>query len=169
MHTNVVLHAFNPNWAQQYIEEKQQILTAIGPFVLGIEHIGSTSIEGMKAKPIIDMIVGIHDITAVPQLIQPLQQVQFEYVPKLEWPDRAFFRKGLWGQGTCHVHICEINSQQWHEKLLFRDYLRLHAEAARAYASLKEQLAAQYASDRHAYTAHKEPFIRAIIDKANSK
>lgn len=60
------------------------------------------------------------------------------HVPKAELKDRRFFRKGLWGQGTCHLHMCEFNSNEWIEKLLFRDYLRLHPDAAEEYALLKK-------------------------------
>lgn len=81
----------------------------------------------------------------------------------------GFFRKGLWGQGTCHLHICEINSSEWIEKLLFRDYLRLHPDVAKEYASLKKELASNYKSDRPTYTKKKEPFIRKIIEIARKE
>lgn len=166
MRSTVTLQNFNPNWALQYEEEKERIMNAIDLYILGIEHVGSTSIQGLKAKPIIDILIGVRNIEEVQQLIQPLLEVDFEYVPKPDWPDRAFFRKGLWGQGTCHVHVCELRSNEWNEKIWFRDYLRLHPVVAAQYASLKEQLAEKYGFDRHAYTAHKEPFIRSIIEKA---
>ncbi|WP_081728145.1 GrpB family protein [Halalkalibacter hemicellulosilyticus] len=90
-------------------------------------------------------------------------------VPKPEFKDRWFFRKGLWGQGTCHLHICEFNSSEWIEKLLFRDYLRLHPKVAEEYASLKKELALKYQLDRPTYTKKKEPFIKTIIEKAKKE
>ena len=80
-----------------------------------------------------------------------------------------FFRKGLWGQGTCHLHICEINNSEWIEKLLFRDYLRLNPEVAEEYALLKKELASQYHFDRTTYTKKKEPFIKTVIEKARKE
>lgn len=166
MSTTVKLYDYNPNWEVQFTKEKRRILNALGDHVLGIEHIGSTSIQGLKAKPVIDILVGVCDLAELPQFVQPLLEIDFEYVPKPEWKDRAFFRRGLWRQGTCHLHICEIGSNEWKEKLLFRDYLRLHPEAAAEYASLKERLASKYEFDRSTYTKSKEPFIQTIIEKA---
>ncbi len=107
----------------------------LGDRIVGIEHIGSTSIKGLEAKPIIDIIVGVEDLDEVSSFITPLSEIDFEYVHKPEFIYRCFFRKGLWGQGTCHLHICEINSSEWIEKLLFRDYLRLPLHIAKEYAS----------------------------------
>ncbi|WP_256212940.1 GrpB family protein [Bacillus sp. OV322] len=76
-----------------------------------------------------------------------MSEIGYEYVPKPVFKDRMFFRKGLWGQGTCHLHICEFNSSEWIEKLLFRDYLRLDPKVAEKYASLKKELASKYQYD----------------------
>lgn len=85
----------------------------------------------------------------------------------IDYNDKKFFRKGLWGQGKCHLHICEINSAEWHEKLLFRNYLRQYSGVAAAYVSLKQQLAVTYHFDRPTYTKKKEPFIRHVINTAH--
>ncbi|MGY3190435.1 GrpB family protein [Lysinibacillus sp. TE18511] len=117
---------YNLNWENEFEYEKKRIVDVIGDKVVGIEHIGSTSIKGLEAKPIIDIIVGVQDLDEVSNFVIPLSEIEYEYVHKPEFKDRRFFRKGLWGQGTCHLHICEINNSEWIEKLLFRDYLRLH-------------------------------------------
>ncbi|MUK87897.1 GrpB family protein [Ornithinibacillus sp. L9] len=162
----VRLCSYDPNWEKQYEYERRRILDVIGNYAVRIEHIGSTAIKGLEAKPIIDIMVGIHDLEIVPNLVRPLSVIEFEYVHKPEFKDRRFFRKGLWGQGTCHLHICKINSKEWKEKILFRDYLRLHPQIAEEYATLKKSLATTYKLDRQAYTKKKEPFIKAIIEKA---
>jgi len=162
----VNLSEYNPNWKMQFEYEKKRILDSLGDKVVGIEHIGSTSIKGLKAKPIIDIIVGVQDLNEVSNFVSPLSKIEYDYVPKPEIRDRKFFRKGLWGQGTCHLHICEFNSSEWIEKLLFRDYLRLNHKVAEEYASLKEELASKYHFDRPAYTKKKEPFIKTVIEKA---
>ncbi|RSL35421.1 GrpB family protein [Salibacterium salarium] len=160
---------YNPNWEKEFEYEKKRILDVLGDKVVGIEHIGSTSIKGLEAKPIIDIIVGVQDLDEVSNFVSPLSEIEYEYVPKFEFKDRKFFRKGLWGQGTCHLHLCEFNSSEWIEKLLFRDYLRLHPEVAKEYASLKKELATKYKFDRQTYTKKKEPFIKTIIEKAGKE
>ncbi|MGM0847252.1 MAG: GrpB family protein [Bacillota bacterium] len=162
----VILSEYTAQWEEQFEYEKKKIIEAVGEKVVAIEHIGSTSIRGLKAKPIIDILAGVRDLNVVSSLISPLSQVDFEYVPKPELTDRSFFRKGQWGRGTCHLHICKMNSMEWCEKLLFRDYLRKFPEAAEEYALLKSELSFLYKNDRPSYTKQKEPFIREVIDKA---
>ncbi|TYR77052.1 GrpB family protein [Rossellomorea vietnamensis] len=162
----VILSEYNPQWEDQFEYEKKQIFAVVGDKMLGIEHIGSTSVQGLKAKPIIDILAGVRDLNLVSSLIGPLSEVDFEYVPKADLTDRRFFRKGQWGRGTCHLHICKINSREWDEMLLFRDYLRKFPKAAEEYALLKSELSSLYKNDRPVYTKQKEPFIREVIDKA---
>lgn len=163
------LSAFNLNWEKQFEYENKRIIDVLGDKVVAIEHIGSTSIMGLEAKPIIDIIVGVQDLDEVSNFVTPLSEIEYEYVHKPEVKDRRFFRKGLWGQGTCHLHICEFDSSEWIEKLLFRDYLRLHPNVAKEYASLKKELAYKYKFDRPTYTLKKEPFIKTIIEKARKE
>ena len=162
----VNLNEYDPNWEKEFQDEKKRIVQVLGDKVVGIEHIGSTSIRGMAAKPIIDIMVGVKNLNEVSKFVNPLSEIEYEYVHKPEFKDRSFFRKGLWRQGTCHLHICEINSSEWIDKILFRDYLRLHPNLAKEYASLKKELATNYKFDRPTYTKKKEPFIRAILEKA---
>ncbi|MDQ0233324.1 GrpB family protein [Metabacillus malikii] len=162
----VHLHDYNPKWEVQYEYEKDRIVEVIGDKVIAIQHIGSTSIRGMQAKPIIDIMIGVHELAEVTHFIAPLSKIEYEYVPKPEFTERKFFRKGRWGKGTCHLHICKFNSNEWMEKLLFRDYLRTHSQVADEYATLKQELASNYQFDRATYTKKKEPFIQAIIKKA---
>ena len=162
----VNLNEYNPDWENHFDYEKKKIIEAIGDKIAGIEHIGSTSVKDLKAKPIIDIMAGIEDLSRTSTLISPLSEIEFEFVPKPEIINRKFFRKGLRGRGTCHLHICEIHSTEWVEKILFRDYLRKYPKAAEEYAALKSELAAKYKYDRPTYTQQKEPFIKDIIEKA---
>lgn len=164
----VTLVEYNPDWPSQFEEDKRSILRASGDRILGTEHIGSTSIEGLPAKPIIDIAVGVRDLNEVESMIEPLKQAGYEYVHKPELVDRRFFRKGPWGKGTTHVHVCEYKGVQWREKLAFRDYLRAHPEVRAAYADLKKDLASRYENDRPTYTSEKEPFIRSVLAKAGA-
>jgi GrpB-like predicted nucleotidyltransferase (UPF0157 family) len=162
----VDLNEYNSEWENHFDYERKKIIETIGDKIAGIEHIGSTSIRGLKAKPIIDIMVGVENFSKISSIVSPLNSIDFEYVPKPELTDRRFFRKGSWGQGTCHLHICEIHSTEWVEKLLFRDYLKNHPKVAKEYDLLKSELAMKYKYDRPAYTQQKEPFIKKIIEKA---
>lgn len=165
----VNLSDYNPDWALQFEDEKKKINEAIGDKLIEIEHIGSTSINGLGSKPIIDIMAGVNDLNEVDPLVTPLRKIDFEYVPKPELKERRFFRKGLRGQGTYHLHIYEFGSVEWNEKILFRDYLSLHSEAAKEYNSLKKELVSKYRFDRPTYTKKKEPFIKSIIEKARKE
>lgn len=162
----VNLKNYDPNWANQFEIEKNNILSVISNKIIAIEHIGSTSIIGLGAKPIIDIMVGVANLEDTDNLIKPLSRMEYEYVHKPELTERRFFRKGLFGHGTSHLHICEFNSKEWNEKLLFRNYLRNNAEAVKQYYKLKEKLAKEFKYNRQIYTLKKEPFIREIIEKA---
>ncbi|WP_421385256.1 GrpB family protein [Bacillus salacetis] len=162
----VILSEYKSEWEYRFNQERKKIIEVIGDKIEGIEHIGSTSIKGLKAKPITDILVGIEDLSTVSSIVPPLNSIEYEYVPKPEVTDRIFFRKGLWGKGTCHLHVCEIHSTEWVEKLLFRDYLRKYPKVAEEYAFLKSELATKYKYDRPTYTCQKEPFIKEIIEKA---
>lgn len=162
----VELHPYNPDWESKFEWEKTRILKALRDKTLAIEHIGSTSIKGLAAKPIIDIMIGVQNLNQVADWIPSLLDIEYEYVPKPEFTDRRFFRKGPWGQGICHLHIFEYDSVEWQDKILFRDYLRLHPEALGEYACLKEELALIHKLDRYAYTERKGPFIRRIIETA---
>ncbi|QGH35669.1 GrpB family protein [Gracilibacillus salitolerans] len=160
---------YNPKWKEQFDTERNRIIDVLGDKIVGIEHIGSTSIKGLAAKPIIDILVGVQNLDKVDQFVNPLKEIEYEYVPKPDFKDRKFFRKGEWGKGTSHLHICEYDSSEWIEKLLFRDYLRLHPEAAQEYEVLKKSLACEYKYDRQTYTKKKEPFIKNIVEKAKKE
>ncbi|WP_377890593.1 GrpB family protein [Alkalihalobacillus sp. R86527] len=158
---------YDANWPEQFEKEKECIQKATD--VVGIEHVGSTSIEGLSAKPIIDIAVGIRDLAEVESMKDPLAQAGYKYVHKPELEDRRFFRKGAWGEGTTHVHICDYEGAQWKEKLAFRDYLRAHPAVAKEYEALKQTLASRYKDDRPTYTREKEPFIKRVLELANVK
>ncbi|MFB1049404.1 GrpB family protein [Paraliobacillus sp. JSM ZJ581] len=165
----VNLSEYDPNWPLQFENEKNRINEAIGNEIIGIEHIGSTSIKGLGSKPIIDIMVGVNNLNDVEALVNALNKIDFEFVPKPEITDRKFFRSRISGRSTYHLHICEFNNVEWNEKLLFRDYLRSHPEASKEYYSLKKELATKYHFDRSTYTKAKRPFIKNIIEKASKE
>ncbi|MGP4076770.1 GrpB family protein [Halobacillus sp. K22] len=164
----VSLSSYHPEWPALFKREEEMIREVLGDHALGIEHIGSTAIPGLQAKPIIDIMTGIESLDSYDQYIPNLSTIGYTYVPKLELEDRRFFKKEKKTQ-TFHLHLCEFGGKEWEEKLLFRDYLRQHPEELEEYNSLKNILADRYSNDRPAYTESKGPFITSIIQKAKRK
>lgn len=165
---SILLKDYDPLWVSQFEADRTPICSALGGWAKRIEHVGSTSIPGMKAKPIIDIAVAVEAFSALDdKSISKLKEIGYEYVPKIEFPNRRFFRRGQWGAGTHHLHIYELNSNDWNNIILFRDYLRKHPDAAREYMNLKQILAIE-TSDRQTYTDLKGPSIRFVLEKAKA-
>jgi GrpB-like predicted nucleotidyltransferase (UPF0157 family) len=169
MRAPVIIVDYDPRWPRFFDEEKTNILRVIGPMVLAIEHIGSTAVPGLAAKPIIDMLVRVRHLSDATWCIQPLKTLGYEYVPQ-PIADRRYFRKGnVQGteQGsTHHLHMVEAGSDAWEHPVLFRDYLRDHLEEARRYAELKKELVARFSSDRENYTNAKTDYVQEIVNRA---
>ncbi|MFZ0476553.1 MAG: GrpB family protein [Halobacillus sp.] len=164
----VSLRTYHPEWPILFEQEQELIAEALGHHALGIEHIGSTAIPGLQAKPIIDIMTGVRSLASYDSYIPSLSAIGYMYVPKPELVERRFFKKVKETQ-TFHLHLCEFGGKEWEEKLLFRDYLRQHPEPMEEYNSLKQTLAVRYQKDRPSYTKSKEPFISSIIQKAKKK
>jgi GrpB-like predicted nucleotidyltransferase (UPF0157 family) len=163
MASAINLQEYSSEWARSYELDRSKIAHALEHKVVAIEHVGSTSIPGMVAKPIIDIAVLIGSFAMLDQgAIDTLSAIDYEYVHKPEFPTRRFFRRGLWGAGTHHLHIFEEGSLEWIRMLTFRDYLRADPKARQQYAELKRRLAAT-SEDRHSYTEAKGSFIRNVL------
>jgi GrpB-like predicted nucleotidyltransferase (UPF0157 family) len=162
----VNIENYDHNWRSQYEDEKKNILNIVGDSIMDIQHIGSTAIPGLGAKPIIDIMAGVYNLNDFKKLVDPLHSINYEYVPKKEFINRKFFRKGLWRKGTVHLHICEYKSNEWIEKLLFRDFLKEHPQKRDEYFELKKELASRLKYDRPAYTEAKTDFIIDILKLA---
>jgi GrpB-like predicted nucleotidyltransferase (UPF0157 family) len=166
----VVLAEYDPRWPDLFETEKKRILDAIGPRVLAIEHVGSTAVPGMPAKPVIDVMVGTRNVAATADACTaPLQSIGYEYIPKPALSDRRFFRRGAWLlECMYHLHMVELGGESWNRYTVFRDALRADPEVARGYHELKRQLAAEYRFDRGTYTAEKNSFIEGVIAKVGN-
>lgn len=160
---------YDPAWPVMFEQERARLDAALGSRVVAIEHVGSTAVPGLAAKPIIDLLVGVQSLTeAQPRCIEPLQALGYAYMPEYRsWlPDELFFRKAISGPWTHHVHIMEPSNPRWENRLLFRDYLRAHPEASHAYAKLKRDLAAAFKDDIAAYRTAKDGFVEQIMARA---
>ena len=167
----VELVHYDPTWPQQAtleIERLYQLLPR--QYVIDIQHVGSTAIPGMIAKPIIDIQVAATSLDAIKDMAIPqLEKIGYQFWYDNPDHERLFFVKGMPPYGekrTHHVHIFEISCPRADNKIIFRDYLRSHPDVAKEYESLKKSLAQQFKYDREQYTAAKKAFIEAILTKA---
>ena len=156
-----------PKMAELEITALRQVLPK--DQIVDIQHVGSTAIPEIQAKPIIDIQIAVHSLSAVKEnFIDLLQTKEYVYWEDNPDPERLFFVKGMPPFGekrTHHVHVVEYTSKHWNDKLLFRDYLISHPEVAHEYENLKIKLAQQHAQDREKYTDAKSVFIHKILDK----
>lgn len=170
MSPQIVIADYSPQWPILYEKEKAEILGAIGDKIAAIEHIGSTAVPGLGAKPIIDIMVALHQLVDAQECISPLREIGYEYVPEYEdtMPERRYFRKGP-PESHRHLHMAELTSDFWRRNLLFRDFLRTHTNVARQYYELKKDLAAKYGADRDGYTEAKTEFIESVVARARAE
>jgi GrpB-like predicted nucleotidyltransferase (UPF0157 family) len=154
-------------WKQLFDEEKSHLQAAVGKYVLDIQHVGSTSIPGMVAKPIIDIAIAVNNFEEACVCLMPVEQLGYEYKGEYGIPRRHFFIKG--NPRTHHIHMNELGSRDWNDQLIFRNYLTQHQEYAKEYAELKMELARQYPADRQAYLERKAPFIGRVLQVARSE
>lgn len=171
-HIDIV--AYNPEWAVQAefeINKLREILPSSK--IIDVQHVGSTAIPGMAAKPIIDIQMAVHSLEEMKVIAVPaLQKLGYEYWYENPDPERMFFVKGMPPFGekrTHHVHIVEPTSKHWSGKIDFRDYLIAHPEAVKEYQDLKIKLAQQYTYDREKYTNAKGEFVNKILKLAKNR
>jgi GrpB-like predicted nucleotidyltransferase (UPF0157 family) len=162
----VVLRAYSHQWPAHFVKERALIARAIGDSVLAIEHIGSTSVPGLAAKPIIDIGIAVESFESAIALVDPMIAIGYEYLGENGIPRRHYFRKG--DPRTHHIHMFEARSDAWRDHVAFRDYLRADSEVAAEYEHLKRELAFRHSNDRDAYTNAKAEFIQSVINKANA-
>jgi GrpB-like predicted nucleotidyltransferase (UPF0157 family) len=157
----------NPNWRNLFETESKQITIALGEKIVVIHHIGSTSIEKIYAKPIIDILVEVKSIDRVDDQNSSMQLLGYQCMGEFGIKDRRFFRKdNLDGIRTHHIHAFEVGSAQISRHLAFRDYLNVYIDDALAYSSLKRSLAAKYPDDIEGYMDGKHEFIQEIDRQA---
>jgi GrpB-like predicted nucleotidyltransferase (UPF0157 family) len=162
----VIVVPYDSDWPRQFERERAALAAVFAGCDAAIEHIGSTAVPGLGAKPVIDVLVGLSRLADAEHRIAALEAAGYEYVRKYEtrWPQRRYFRKPRLAPRAFHLHCVVKGSDDWVRHLAFRDYLRAHPESAAAYDELKRALAARLGKDE--YTEAKGPFIDAIISSA---
>ena len=166
MPQNLEIHPYNPAWPQLAVDEQLVLRTATGTLFVALEHIGSTAVPGLAAKPIIDLMGAVHQLEAVVPLFPTLHAHGYQVI-STGMPQRYFLRKHDQRRTlTFHLHIVEAATWDERNERLLRDYLRAHADRATAYAQLKHTLVREYANESEAYTRAKTAFILAVVDQA---
>ncbi|MEI9998073.1 MAG: GrpB family protein [Verrucomicrobiota bacterium] len=174
MADEILIADYDPRWPGLFAEEDRLIRAILGrDLVAEVHHIGSTAVPGLAAKPIIDLLVVTPSLEEAKRHGVALLEVQgYSYWRDNPAPHRLFFVKGLPPRGprTHHVHMVEADSphgsSEVQDRLLFRDYLRIHPAEAQRYLALKHALAGKFPDDREAYTSGKDDYVAAVLAKA---
>ncbi|MET0918376.1 MAG: GrpB family protein [Burkholderiales bacterium] len=157
----VRLREYTPLWAQLYRVEAARIRSALRELALDVQHVGSTAVPGLKAKPILDIAVAIPAHAIVPKCATSLAALGYEYAYWVELENDFTFEKGV--ARTHHVHLVELDSRQWSDYLRFRDALRQNAQLLGEYERVKLELGARFCRDRVSYTREKAEFICRVL------
>lgn len=185
----ILLEPYSPAWRSAFERHRIRISQALSQLCPSIDHIGSTSLESIAAKPIIDVLVGVQSESQLDETINPMLTVGYTYVQKFTpgMPYRRFFVElmplsaksppriisstdalafGREYDSVANIHIIEKGTYHWIRHIAFRDYLRAHPEIASAYEALKQNIAEMDFDDPLEYNMHKEEFIREQQEKA---
>ena len=155
---------YREEWKTLFEREKKDIEKAIGDYIEDIQHVGSTSIPGMSAKPILDIAIAVKDFEEARICIEPLSKMGYAFKGEKGIPRRHYFLKGE----PCihHIHLLEKTSEEWEKLILFRDHLRSNQNTAEDYKKLKIDLSEKHREDRKSYQAAKSDFVEAVIRKS---
>ena len=168
----VVIVDYNPLWPEQFETLRSHLANVLGRLALAIEHVGSTAVPGLAAKPIIDVDVLLKSADDLPRAIAALASIGYEHRGDLGVPGREAFRAPAAGPRH-HLYVCP-NTAEYQRHMAFRNHLRSHPEDANAYANLKRALAIRFRNDREAYNNAKSDIVERILrmlakEKAVSK
>ena len=155
---------YDATWPLEFAAEADRIERACDGLPIRLDHIGSTSIPGLAAKPVIDILAGRPGSVPGERYVAAFKQLGYEHKGAYGIPGRNYFRRGT--PRTHHVHLFNWSSDAWRDHLLFRDYLRAHPEVVREYETIKRELAAMHLFDKEQYTDAKGPFVRSIVRRA---
>ncbi len=163
---SVILEEYDSSWVSKFEEEKAHLLSIAGEWNYGsVEHVGSTAVPGMVAKPVIDVMFGVQSLEESKPAIDTIVENGYEY-----WPYKTevmhWFCKPSDAFRTHHLHLIPFESSLWQERIKFRELLRSNKHVALQYAQLKRELAASHKEDREQYTQKKWPFIQEALANA---
>lgn len=161
----VVVCPYSDAWPDLFRNLEDDLIRLFAPTTITVEHIGSTSVPGLAAKPVIDVLLGAASLADIESKIKFLSEHGYEYVSKYEneIPERRYFVMSPAGSLRVHIHAVVLGSRIWREQLAFRDALRGNSSLREQYQSLKLRLAEQFVNDKSAYSAAKNPFIESVL------
>ena len=163
----VVIVDYDSEWPTLFEREKERVLEAVGQIISAVEHIGSTAVPGLGAKPIIDMMAGVRSKDDADECLEPLRRIGYSDVTPEPGHAEWFYCLGKSPHSTgYHLHLVKFMSSHWMRQLVFRDYLRTHPATAQQYYEYKKSLSAKYGSDRVGYTEAKTAFIESVLAQA---
>ncbi len=162
----IKLFPHDPDWELLYEEARQQLLAALGSYAMDIQHVGSTSIAGIAAKPVIDIAVAIRQYPLPDNVITAISDLGYTYRGEFGIPRRHFFSRRDLLVGY-NVHINELSNDEFQRHVLFRDYLRAHVAVKREYEDLKRDLASRY-RDVGQYADNKSDFVKGTLESARA-
>lgn len=165
----VELVPYDVSWTKKYKYEEKRLKKIFGEYAEKIEHVGSTSIEGLSAKPIIDIAVGVKSLNDFDKIRSFFDNSKNYHIKENSTNGEILIRKGSVDNRSYYIHVMEIDSDRYKDTILFRDYLRNHENTKMEYEKLKTKLAKKYADDRHTYTALKNDFIQKIINLSKNQ
>lgn len=163
-HDPIDVAPYDERWSPRFRAWRDRLAAGLGPVAIRIEHVGSTAVVGLAAKPIVDIQVSVADTNDEHRYVPAVEACGLKL--RLREPGHRYFRPPAERPRDVHVHVCDADSVWEREHLLFRDYLRAHPAVRDKYAELKVQLAERYPDDRLAYTDAKSAFILDALDAA---
>ncbi|MCQ1536209.1 hypothetical protein FTO70_11060 [Methanosarcina sp. KYL-1] len=161
---------YDPDWKNEFSKIKAMISDCVGDLIINIDHVGSTAIEGLASKPIIDIDVVIDSYDVFPAVKDRLSEIGFEHEGNLGVEGREAFKRTFIDEFLpYHMYVCPKNGKGHLEHIAFRDYLRNHPEAVKTYGELKIRLAEQFRTDITAYVNAKHEFVQSILKNVNKE
>ena len=157
---------YDPAWPALAESELRRIKDALGEVAVRLEHVGSTAVPGVAAKPILDLQLSVEAIESRERYVGPLERQGYLFVPAPKSPDHHFFAKPPERPRSYHLHVCAASSEHEFRHIAVRDFLRTHAEEAARYAALKRRLVALHPQDRLAYIEGKDEYVAALETRA---
>lgn len=158
---------YQSTWIDEFQRYAEQLKPILEGLVIGIEHVGSTGVVGLAAKPIIDIDIVISSRVVLERVLQKLATAGYKHIGNDGIPGREAF---AWpSERRHHLYVCAVNARNLHNHLIFRDYLREHPEVAAAYGQLKKRLAQKCRQDAEAYCEAKTEFIQRTIETATAR
>lgn len=159
----VVVESYDETWTSAFEEIKKEIESAVGDLIIGIEHVGSTSVEGLSAKPIIDIDIIINDYSIFDAVVNKLNNIGYIHEGNLGIKDREAFKYSDKSHlQRHHLYVCPQQSEELHRHITFRDFLRSNPEAVKRYGAVKEKAAQLFPDNIEKYIEYKSPCIEEL-------